>query len=78
MKLGFLKRMSINFYDELALKIIYFSLIQSQMKYASLIWHIDNIDQNTNLSAIQNNFFRFLLFKCNIKRNPHSRYQNIG
>lgn len=37
MKLGLLKRICIDFYDSLALKTLYFSLVRSQIVYATLI-----------------------------------------
>jgi len=78
MKLGLLKRICIDFYDSSALKTLYFSLVRSQIEYATLIWHTDNIVQNTSLSSIQNNFLRYLSNKCNVERTPHSGYNIIS
>jgi len=63
MKLGLLKHMCIDFYKNTALKILYFSLI----------WHTDNICQNTILTSIKNILLRYLSYKSNVKR-PHSVY----
>ena len=38
MKIGLLKPICIGFYDSSALKTLYFSLVRSQIKYATLIW----------------------------------------
>jgi len=73
MKLGLLKRMCNDFNDSSALKILYYSLVCSHIDYASLIRHSDSICQNQSLSRIQNNFLRYLSFKCHFERRPHSR-----
>jgi hypothetical protein len=78
MKLGLLKGMCINFHDHSALKTLNFSLVRSQIEYASIIWHTDNIGQNTSLSSVQNNFLRYLSFKCNVDQILHSVYDQIG
>ncbi|KAF0774071.1 putative RNA-directed DNA polymerase [Aphis craccivora] len=57
----------IDFYDSSALKTLYFSLVRSQIEYTTLIWYTDNIGQNTSLCTIQNNFLRYLSYKCNVK-----------
>lgn len=73
-KLGFVKRMCKDFYDESALKILYFTLVRSNFDYASLIWRTNNIIQNHSLSTIQNNFLRYLSYKLHYERTPHSGY----
>jgi len=78
MKLGFLKRICIDFYDSSALKTLYFSLVKSQIEYDTLIWHTDSIVQNTSLFSIQNIFLRYLSYKCNVERTPHSGYNIIS
>jgi hypothetical protein len=78
MKLGLLKRMCSDFNNSSALKILYYSLVRSHIDYASLIWHSDSICQNQSLSNIQNNFLRYLSFKCHFDRLSHSGYTNIS
>ncbi|KAE9529167.1 hypothetical protein AGLY_011963 [Aphis glycines] len=77
-KLGFIKRTCKDFHDAHALKLLYFSLVRSQLEYANLIWHTNSITQNKDLSQIQNNFLRFLSFQCHIYRAPHSDYNIIN
>lgn len=60
-KLGLLKRMCKDFSDKSAIKILYFTLVRSHFDYASLIWRTNNITQNHRLSAVQNNFLRYLI-----------------
>ncbi|KAF0761870.1 Uncharacterized protein FWK35_00019659 [Aphis craccivora] len=76
-KLGFIKRTCKDFHDAHALKLLYFSLVRSQLEYANLIWHTNSITQNKDLSQIQNNFLRFLSFQCHIYRAPHSDYNML-
>jgi len=61
-----------DFYDESALKILYFTIIRSNFDYASIIWRTNNIIQNHSLSTIQNNLLRYLSYKYHYKRTPHS------
>jgi len=53
-----------DFHDDIALKLLYFSLVCSHLEYACLQY----------LSKVQNNFLRFLCYQCNVRRNPHSGY----
>jgi len=74
MKLRFLKLICKDFNDESALKTLYFSLVRSHFDYAALIWYTDNITQNQSLSSVQNNFLRYLSYKCHLDRVSHSEY----
>jgi len=73
-KLGFLKRMCIDFKDESILRTLYFSLVWSHFDYASLIWHTDYITQNQSISSVQNNCIRYLSYKYHLERVPLSGY----
>jgi len=66
-----------DFYDESALKILYFTLVRSNFDYASIIWRTNNIIQNHSLSTVQNNFLRYLSYKYHYKRTPHSGYETV-
>jgi len=44
--------MCIDFYNNVPLETLYFSLVRSQIEqYASLIWHTDDIGQNVHFSS---------------------------
>lgn len=64
--LGFMKRISYDFDDLLALKSIYCALVRSQLEFGSVVWspfygaHINKIE------AVQKNFARYILWKCKI------------
>jgi hypothetical protein len=73
-KLGFIKRTCRDFHDDIALELLYFSLVRSHLEYACLIWINNTINQSQCLSKIQNNFLRFLCYQCNARRTPHSGY----
>jgi len=75
-KLGFLKRSCSDFNPQ-ALKIIYFTLIRSQLEYATLIWSLNSLVNTHILESIQNNFLRFLSYKCRVERQPHTNYDGI-
>jgi len=69
--LGFNKRSCKDFCDPFALKILYCSLVRSNLEYCPFIWINDTSKQNYIIEAVQNNFLRFMSFKCNIHRLPH-------
>lgn len=78
MNFELIKRMCTDFNDALALKMLYYSLVWFKFEYASLIWHTDGILQNQCLISIQNNFLRYLCYKCGIQRTPHSRHDDLN
>lgn len=75
--LGFIKRSCKDFCDPFALKIRYCSLVCSNLDYCPLIWINNTSKQNYSIEAVQNNFLRFMSFKCNIHRPPRGSYDNI-
>jgi len=75
--LGFIKRLCKDFRDTFALKILYCSLVRSNLEYCLLIWINNTSKQNDTIEAVQNNFLRFMSFKFNIHRPPHGSYDNI-
>jgi hypothetical protein len=70
-------------YDPFVLKILYCSLVRSNLDYCPLIWINNTFKQNNKIKAqnnntkVQNNFLRFMSFKRNIHRPPHGSYDNI-
>jgi len=59
--------------------ILYCFLVRSNFEYCPLIWINNRSKQNDNIESVQNNFLRFMSFKCNIHihRSPHGSYNNI-
>jgi hypothetical protein len=76
-KLGFLKRSCSEFSNPHALKNVYNSLVRSNLEYASFIWSPNNSIHTQYLESIQNSFLRFISFKCNVQRPPHSPYDGV-
>jgi len=51
------------------------SLVRSKLEYNSTVW---SPYLNTQIQCIvQNRFLRFMSYKCNIIRVPHSSYQPL-
>lgn len=75
--LGFIKRACGSFSDPDALKILYCSLVRSNLEYCHLIWINNTLKQNLMLESVQNNFLRFISFKFNITRPIHGSYINV-
>jgi len=44
-KLCLIKRMCMDFNDKSSLNVLYYTLVQSILEYASLVWHSDSIAQ---------------------------------
>ncbi|XP_060878360.1 uncharacterized protein LOC132950803 [Metopolophium dirhodum] len=72
--LGFINRTCQDFTNSDALKILYFSLVRSSLEYNSVVWSPSSVVHIQSLEAIQNRFLRFISYKCNIPRKPHSQY----
>ena len=75
--LGFIKRTCGTFSDPVFLKILYHSVVRSNLEYCPLIWINNTSKQNIMLESVQNNFLRFISFKFNINRPLHGTYINI-
>ena len=75
--LGFIKRSCKDFYDPFTLRILYSSLVRSNLQYCPLIWINNTSKQDEIIESVQNNFLRFMSFKCNIHRPVHGSYDNI-
>jgi hypothetical protein len=75
--LGFIKRTYAGFSDPIPLKILYISLVRSNLKYCPLIWINNTSKQVLTLESVQNNFLRFISFKFNINRPIHGTYNNV-
>ena len=74
---GLIKRNYSKFNDPITLKCLYTSLIRSQLEYATIIWESHNIGHSKLIEGVQNNVLRYICFKCNIVRPPHSGYNDI-
>ena len=72
-----IKRNSSSFNDPFTLKCLYTSIVRPVFEYATIIWETFNIGHSEQLEKIQNNILRFICFKCNLHRPPHSGYENI-
>lgn len=75
--LGFINRNCKSFNNPYALKALYYSYVRSILDYASMVWSPSRIGPIRALESIQNRFLRFLSFKCDIQRQPHSSYLPI-
>jgi hypothetical protein len=75
--LGFIKRSCKDFHDPSVLKLLYYSLFRSNLEYFLLIWINYTQKQNEIIESIQNNFLRYMSFKCNKQRLKHGPYDNI-
>jgi hypothetical protein len=73
---GMIKRNCSNFYDPLVFKCVYTSLVRSLLEYSLLIQEHNNAD-NDQLEKVQNKVLRFICYKCNILKTPHSGHKNI-
>jgi hypothetical protein len=69
--LGFIKRSCKNVCKPFGLKILYCSLVHSNLDYCPFIWINNTSKQNDNIEVVQNNFLRFMSIKCNINKPPH-------
>jgi len=47
------------------------------LEYCPLVWLNNTCKQNKMLESVQNNFLRFISFKFNIFRHPHSSYNVV-
>jgi len=75
--LGFITRTCKDFSNPITLKTLYFSLVHSTLEYNSIIWSPSANIHTQYLESIQNRFLRFLSYKCNIPRLPHSPYNPL-
>ena len=75
--LGFINRSCKSFNNPYALKALYYSYVRSILDYASMVWSPSRIGPIRAIESIQNRFLRFLSFKCDIQRQPHSSYLPI-
>lgn len=75
--LGFIKRTCGSFMDPIPLKILYCSLVRSQLEYSPLIWINNTSKLISRLESIQNNCLCFISFKFNIYRPPCVSYVNV-
>lgn len=66
-----------SFNDPLTLKWLYTSLFRSHLENATIIWDSNSIGISNEFEAVQNKFLRYISFKLNIVRPPHSSYCNI-
>lgn len=65
------------FNNSLTLKCLYTTLVRSFLEYATLIWDSGSIGISNEIEAVQYKFLRFISFKLNIVRVPHSGHCNI-
>jgi hypothetical protein len=72
--LVFIKRTCAGFSDPIPLKILYISLVRSNLEYCPLIWINNTSKQALTLESVQNNFLHFVSFKFNINRPIHGTY----
>jgi len=75
--LRFIKRTCAAFSDHIPLKILYISLVRSNLEYCPLIWFNNTSKQALTLESVQNNFLRFISFKFNMDRPIHGTYNNV-
>lgn len=61
--LGFLKRKTINFSNQNALKLLYFSLVRSNLEYCSLIWDPYYNNRIKTIEQVQTKFTHYLFYK---------------
>jgi hypothetical protein len=54
------------------------SIIRFNLEYATIIWDSNAIGVSNHIEAVQNKFLRFISFKFNISRTPHSDYDKIN
>ena len=74
--LGFLKRTCKSFSNVIALKLLYFSLVRSQLDYCSQVWAPHQSYLARKLERVQVKFIKFLCFKCNTPYNS-SQYESL-
>ena len=58
--LGFIKRSCNDFHDPSVLKLLYCSLVRSNLEYCPLIWINNTQKQNEMIDSVQNNFLRYV------------------
>ncbi|GBO38095.1 hypothetical protein AVEN_145958-1 [Araneus ventricosus] len=64
-RLGILKRKTRELFNELALKVLYYALVRSNLEYYSIIWDPNYRNKIEIIERIQTNFLRYLLYKKN-------------
>jgi len=72
--LGFINRSCKSFNNPYALTPLYYSYVRSILDYGSMVWSPSRIGPIRAIESIQNRFLRFLSFKYDIQRQPHSSY----
>jgi len=75
--LGFIKLTCGSFSDPVPLKILYSSVVYSNLEYCPLIWINNTSKQNILLESVQNKFLHFISFKFHINRPLHGMYINV-
>ncbi|XP_022162460.1 uncharacterized protein LOC111028218 [Myzus persicae] len=75
--LGFITRNCKDFNNHNTLKILFMSLVRSKLEYNSTVWSPYLNTQIQCIENVQNRFLRFMSYKCNIIRVPHSSYQPL-
>jgi len=53
------------------------SVVRSKLEFNSTVWSPYLNTQIQCIENVQNRFFRFMPYKCNIIRVPHSSYQPL-
>lgn len=77
MILGFITRNCKDFTNPAVFKTLYTSLVRSKLEYNTVVWSPYLNYQSQCLDNIQNRFLRFMAFKCNLNRMPHSPYEPL-
>ncbi|XP_044585015.1 uncharacterized protein LOC123265356 [Cotesia glomerata] len=61
--LGFIIRVSKNFTNLKAIKLLYNTFVRPKLEYASLVWSPIQLGQSTRLEKVQRKFLKFLIWK---------------
>ena len=69
--LGFITRNCKDFTNIDTLKTLFTLLVRTKLEYNSVVWCPYSKTQTQSLNNVQNRFLHFILFKCNIIREPH-------
>ncbi|GBN56447.1 hypothetical protein AVEN_194291-1 [Araneus ventricosus] len=64
-RLGILKRKTREFSSEIALKVLYYAHVRSNLEYCSIIWDLNYRNKIEIIERIQTNFLRYLFYKKN-------------